>query len=119
MGKKTELVFKDTKGDPIKKISKTFLRAVNHLGLNDGVIDRRDRIVFHSVRHTFVSNLVSNGANLYVVSQLLGHTDVTMAARYSHLGAGSLKAAVQRMENARKQKPRANVVPLEANKELV
>ena len=111
-GKKTDLVFKDTNGEPIKKISKTFSRAVDHLGLNDGVTDRRDRVVYHTARHSFASNLVSNGADLYVVSQLLGHADVAMAARYSHLGAGSLRAAVEAMEQATKAKTE-KVVPLD------
>jgi integrase len=115
MGNKTDLVFKDTNGQPIKKISKTFSRAVDHLGLNDGVTDRRDRVVYHSARHTFASNLISNGADLYVVSQLLGHADVTMAARYSHLGAGSLRAAVQRMEKATAEKSQNKVIPLVVN----
>jgi integrase len=113
-GNKTDLVFRDANGQPIKKISKTFSRAVDHLGLNDGVTDRRDRVVYHSARHTFASNLVSNGADLYVVSQLLGHADVTMAARYSHLGAGSLRAAVEAMEQAQ-TKATADVIPLQVN----
>ena len=114
MGNKTDLVFKDTNGQSIKKISKTFSRAVNHLGLNNGVTDRRDRVVYHTARHTFASNLVSNGASLYVVSQLLGHADVTMASRYSHLGAGSLRAAVKAMEQAQ-TKATADVIPLAVN----
>ncbi len=115
MGKKTDLVFKDTNGEPIKKISHSFFRAVDALHFNDDVEDRRARVVFHSLRHSFASNLMSNGASLYEVSQLLGHADVTMAARYSHLGAGSLRAAVQRMEAATSLKATAEVIPLHAN----
>lgn len=115
MGNKTDLVFKDTNGQPIKKISHSYFRAVDDLHLNNGITDRRDRVVFHSLRHTFASNLVSNGADLYVVSQLLGHADVTMAARYSHLGAGSLRAAVEAMENGMNAKQQADVIQLKAN----
>jgi len=50
-----------------------------------------------------------------VVSQLLGHADVTMAARYSHLGAGSLRAAVEAMENGMNAKQQADVIQLKAN----
>ena len=115
-GGKTDLVFKDTNEQPIKKISHSFFRAVDSLGLNEGVTDRRDRVVFHTGRHSFASNLISNGADLYVVSQLLGHADVTMAARYSHLGAGSLRAAVEAMEAGMTQKDaQADVIPLHVN----
>lgn len=102
-GKKTDLVFKGRKGDRIAKISHSFFRSVDKLKLNEGITDRRDRVVFHTLRHTYASNLVSSGSDLFVVSQLLGHTDVTMAARYSHLGAGSLKSAVERMERAQEK----------------
>ncbi len=98
-GEKTELVFRDRwHGGPIKKISHAFWRSVDKLGLNDGIEDRRDKLVFHSLRHSFASNLIAGGADLYVVSKLLGHADVTMAARYSHLRADSLRQAIKNME---------------------
>jgi integrase len=110
-GNKAELVFKDRDhGGQIQKISHAFWRSVDELGLNDGVEDRRDKIVFHSLRHSYASNLVAAGADLYVVSQLLGHADVTMAARYSHLRADSLRQAVSNMEKATQQK--AQIIPL-------
>ena len=114
-GAKTELVFKDREhGGQIQKISHAFWRSVDKLGLNDGVEDGRDKIVFHSLRHSYASNLIAGGADLYVVSQLLGHTDVTMAARYSHLRADSLRKAVADMENTRDQaqaqEPQAKVI---------
>lgn len=82
-GKKTDLVFTTVDGKPIDKNSQSFFRAVVALHLNDGIKDRRDRPVFHSMRHSFASNLVASGSDLYVVSQLLGHADISMAARYS------------------------------------
>lgn len=112
-GKKTDLVFKDRDGNPITKVSHSFFRSVDELHLNDGIEDRRDRLCFHSLRHSYASNLVSSGSGLYVVSQLLGHADVTMAARYSHLENGSLKKAVANMEkHTQAQEPQAKVVEL-------
>jgi len=114
-GAKTELVFKDREhGGQIQKISHAFWRSVDKMGLNDGVEDRRDKIVFHSLRHSYASNIIAGGADLYVVSQLLGHTDVTTAARYSHLRADSLRKAVANMENTRDQAQakKAKVIPM-------
>jgi integrase len=114
-GIKTDLVFKDREhGGQIQKISHAFWRSVDKLKLNDGVEDRRDKIVFHSLRHSYASNLVAAGADLYVVSQLLGHSDVTMAARYSHLRADSLRQAVANMEEATsaKEPQKADVTPI-------
>jgi len=97
--KKTEernnLVFPSQKGKKIPQISKSFARAVDKLGLNDGITDRCDRIVFHTLRHTFASWLVENGENLYTVKELLGHSTLQMTERYAHLGDNTLKKAIQ------------------------
>jgi integrase len=47
------------------QVSKYFRLAVNELGLNDGVTDRRQRAVIHTCRHTFASWLVKKGTPLY------------------------------------------------------
>jgi integrase len=93
------LVFPDTKGGRIKAISKTFDKTVKALGLNEGVNDPRQRVVFHTLRHTFASWLVENGTNLFTVRELLGHSTIAMTERYSHVSAGALKAAVKQLEN--------------------
>lgn len=48
----------------------------------------------HDLRHSFASNLVNAGQSIYVVSKLLGHTQVKTTARYSHLSDATLLSAV-------------------------
>ena len=36
---------------------------------------------FHNLRHTFASQLLSNGANILYVSQQLGHADASITLR--------------------------------------
>ncbi len=94
----TDLVFPGRGGVKIKQISDTFNRAVAKLGLNAGISDPRQKVCFHTCRHSFASWLVENGTDLYTVKELLGHSDFKMTSRYAHLGENSLQAAVKRLE---------------------
>lgn len=95
---KNSPVFPDRNGKKIMKISNAFGRAVNELGLNDGITDRLKKFTFHSCRHTFASWLVIGGENLYTVQKLLGHSGIIMTERYSHLSAETLETAVRNLE---------------------
>ncbi|MBP8130465.1 MAG: tyrosine-type recombinase/integrase [Candidatus Hydrogenedentes bacterium] len=45
----------------------------------------------HDLRHTFASVAVQNGASLYEVQKLLGHSSSVMTQRYSHLSLDGLR----------------------------
>lgn len=75
-----------------------FVEVVNTLKFNDGVEDTRQRVVFHTLRHTFASWLVQRGHPLYTVSQLMGHRNIKMTERYAHLAPDTLKAAAMRLD---------------------
>ena len=68
-------------------ISKKFKKAVREAGLND-------EYHFHTLRHSFASNLVQRGISLYTVKELLGHENVKTTQIYSHLQAENLSQAV-------------------------
>jgi len=99
-GTKRGLVFKDRKGKQIVSVSNTFDRAVKRLSLNKGVVDRRDRVVFHTLRHTFASWHAMNGTDLYVLKELMGHSTIKMTERYAHLQEGALKKSVRNFEKS-------------------
>jgi len=94
-GKSQERVFPPKQGETRNLLSRTFIRTVKKLGFNDGVSDSRQRVTFHTLRHTFASWCVQEGVDLFVVKELLGHQSLQMTVRYSHLSADRLKAAVQ------------------------
>lgn len=78
-----------------------FRKAVRACGFNTGVTDRRERVCFHSLRHTFASWLVQSGTPLALVSRLLGHKDIKMTMRYAHLAPDQAKAAVDMLAKVR------------------
>jgi integrase len=99
-GQLNGLVFTDRKGNKIKEVSNSFARAVKEIGLNEGIEDKRQKVVFHTLSHTYASWLVENGTDLYTVKELMGHKTLAMTERYSHLGQNTLKQAVQRLNKA-------------------
>lgn len=73
-------------------ISSTFSRAVDKLGLNAGVTDRRHRVWFHTWRHTFASWLAQSGkVTLLELKELMRHESISMTERYAHLIPGHQK----------------------------
>lgn len=51
-----------------------------------------------TLRHTFASHLVMNGADLYTVQKLLGHSSVKTTERYAHLAPDFLHTAVDKLK---------------------
>ena len=56
-----------------------------------GLLDVR----LHDLRHSFASFLVKEGVSLYVVQQLLGHTQPRTTQRYAHLAQQTLLDATE------------------------
>lgn len=54
----------------------------------------------HDLRHTVASQAAINGVPLPVVARLLGHSDVAMTMRYSHVGDREIEAAAERVGQA-------------------
>ncbi|MDY0222905.1 MAG: tyrosine-type recombinase/integrase [Desulfobacterium sp.] len=108
-GMNGELVFPDREGKRVVKISKTYTRAVEQAGLNDGITDRRQRVTFHTLRHSFASWLVMDGISLYQIKELLGHASLTMTERYSHLSPDRNRLAAETMGKIFQRKEQAPV----------
>jgi integrase len=54
----------------------------------------------HDLRHTFASQLTMRGVPLKTIQELLGHADITMTLRYSHLAQEAVQHAVSLLDGA-------------------
>jgi len=97
------LVFTAQNNSKIINVPNSFEKAVKRLGLNKDVTDPRDKVVFHTLRHTFASWLVQAGTPLYTVKELLGHKSIAMTERYSHLAENTMRDAIKNLENELKE----------------
>lgn len=85
----TGLVFPGEGGARMTNINKSWEGLVTAAEIED--------FRYHDLRHTFASKLVMAGVDLNTVRELLGHADIAMTLRYSHLAPHKLADAVARL----------------------
>jgi len=59
--------------------------------------DYKNRVVNHTLRHTFASHLAINGVSLFEIQKLLNHKDINMTLRYMKLAEENKINAVERL----------------------
>jgi integrase len=116
-GRADELVFPGRGGKQMVRVSRTFDRVIDSLGLNEDAADRRQRICFHSLRHSFASWARKSGADLFALQRLLGHKTPAMVARYAHVDDETINKVMTGIEKgAGAVDTRIEVRPVTTNK---
>lgn len=87
----SEFVFCHLNGKPLKSFSSAWKKILELAGI--------ENFHFHDLRHTFCSNLILSGASLKDVKEMIGHSDISMTDRYSHL---TLKHLLSQQQNLAK-----------------
>jgi site-specific recombinase, phage integrase family len=95
-----DFVFTTAKGLQVRPsaLTHTFTKAVNILGLNDGITDPRFKVVIHTLRHTFCSWLASENVPLYTIGKLVGHASLRSTQRYAKLSPDAKWDALKLIE---------------------
>lgn len=75
-------------GDIVKQVQRRLRPILNDLFNQDlEKDDRKNRVVIHSLRHTFASQLIENNVPIFVVQKLMNHSNIKTTMRYVNTDA--------------------------------
>jgi len=66
-------------------------RIVRQFGVRAGL-----EVTPHTLRHSFATHLLENGADLLLVKEILGHSSLSTTQKYTHVTAQTMKKAYQK-----------------------
>lgn len=73
-------VFVSRRGRPLS------VRGISYIvGRYSGAEGTNRRVSPHAFRHTFATSLITNGADVRLVQELLGHSSISTTQRYTHI----------------------------------
>lgn len=81
-------LFVSKKGKPIDRIA--VWRLIKEYAKSAQI---EKNISPHTLRHSFATHLLENGADLRLIQDMLGHEDIATTDRYTHVSNNRLKAA--------------------------
>lgn len=92
---KTGLVFKGRYGGQLDNVRKSWAGVLKSADIQN--------FRWHDLRHHFASRLVMNGADIYVVKELLGHSTIAITEKYAHLAPEHKAAAVALLDGNKRR----------------
>ena len=91
---KTGFLFKNERKSKAGYISERFV--FNIVKKHVRKVTNNQKISPHSLRHTFATHLLNNGADLMSLKELLGHSDLSSTQIYTHVNIEQMKKAFKK-----------------------
>lgn len=88
------------KQESIRLTSRSVERIVKYYATKAGITKK---VTPHVIRHSFATDLLSNGADLRSVQALLGHANITTTQVYTHVTDKHLRDIHKKFHNSRKK----------------
>jgi len=81
-------LFLTTKNEPMNRAQLYYLlkKYISNISLKSGYSP-------HTIRHSFASHLLGNGANLYAIKEMLGHSSLGTTEIYTHINPQEIRDA--------------------------
>ena len=93
--KRTDALFLNYRGERLtrKGIWKNLKTAAGMVGIDI------KKFSVHSLRHSFATHLLQNGADIRSVQELLGHKSIVTTEIYTHLDLNHIKEVYKKFQN--------------------
>lgn len=89
------------RGQKLFSVSRSYvsykIRGVMKKLFNDEIVDEYQKVVIHTLRHTFASHLAINGCPIYTIKELMNHKSIEMTERYAKLAPNQGQVQVKNL----------------------
>lgn len=90
----------ETRSEDVKALTRRSVeRIVKHYAIKAGI---SKKVTPHVIRHSFATDLLSNGADLRSVQMLLGHANIATTQIYTHVTDKALRETHKKFHSRRK-----------------
>ncbi|MCF0117643.1 MAG: site-specific tyrosine recombinase XerD [Bacilli bacterium] len=96
IGRSSKYVFLNQSGKPLTR--QYIFKIIKNYAIQEGITKK---ISPHTLRHSFATHLIENGADLRIVQEMLGHSNISTTQIYTHV---SQKRIVNSLDRYSKRK---------------
>ncbi len=89
-----------TSSDTLRLTPRSIQRIVEKYSIKAGIVGKN--VSCHTLRHSYATDLLRNGADIRSVQAMLGHASVTTTQIYTHVTDKQLREVHQRFHNKKK-----------------